>query len=88
MDGKIAPSKHILGGVPDNHFGTARIPGGLRLERAKRGWVQVRKPLSPDFNLAMKHPAAFTALLPELATRISCYAIVRNPLAALASWNS
>jgi len=48
----------------------------------------VSKPLSQDFSLVIKHNAAFTALLPELAQRFECYCLVRNPLAVLASWNS
>jgi len=36
----------------------------------------------------VKHPAPFTALLNELVEHFPVYAIVRNPLAVLASWNS
>ncbi|PYK30527.1 MAG: hypothetical protein DME57_06695 [Verrucomicrobia bacterium] len=36
----------------------------------------------------MKHPMAFAALLEPLSKRFECFAIVRNPLATLASWNS
>ena len=36
----------------------------------------------------VKHNAAFAALLPSLAEAFECLALVRNPLAVLASWNS
>jgi hypothetical protein len=48
----------------------------------------VGKDLSPNFFLAIKQPGMFTALLPGLAKRFPCYAIVRNPLAIIASSGS
>lgn len=67
-----------------------RLATGRRLRRirAERGWVRFDRPLSENFLLAVKHNAEFTALLPELARRHACFAVVRNPLAVLASWNS
>ena len=41
-----------------------------------------------DFTLILKHPNAFTVLLPLLHDHFECFAIVRNPLAVLLSWNS
>jgi hypothetical protein len=38
------------------------------------------------FDLCMKHPSAFTALLPQLVEHFDVYASVRNPLAVLLSW--
>lgn len=43
---------------------------------------------SSDFTLIIKHPNAFTVLLPLLRDHFECFAIVRNPLAVLLSWNS
>jgi hypothetical protein len=60
---------------------------GRRLQVTK-GEIVIKKQLSSDFLLCIKHPAAFTALLKHLTTRFCCYAIVRNPLPVLASWNS
>lgn len=60
---------------------------GRRL-RVTRGVIAVEKQLSSDFLLCVKHPAAFTALLAGLVDRFRCYAIIRNPLSVLASWNS
>lgn len=43
-----------------------------------------------DFCLAIKQPAFFTAILKDLTTTtdLSCFAVVRNPLSVLLSWNS
>jgi hypothetical protein len=61
---------------------------GLRRLRVSRGTIAVRKQLSSSFLLCIKHPPAFTALLDRLTQRFPCYAVVRNPLSVLASWNS
>ncbi|MGH8498566.1 MAG: hypothetical protein ACRERV_07150, partial [Methylococcales bacterium] len=45
-------------------------------------------PLTVDFDLAIKHPNFFTAKLQDLVHHFECYAIIRNPLSALLSWNS
>jgi|LauGreDrversion4_2_1035121.scaffolds.fasta_scaffold157460_2 hypothetical protein len=83
-----AVSKGRDGMVPDNPFGTALAATGLRASTVRTWTVRFDKPLSPDFRLVVKHPNMFTATLPALSTRYSCYAIVRNPLAVLLSWNS
>jgi len=83
-----AISQQIDGASPDNYF--ASEPGGigLRTRQATTGEIRVNKPLTPTFTLTIKHNAAFTALLPWLGPVFDCYAIVRNPLAVLASWHS
>lgn len=81
-----APSKQSGGRVPDNPYG-ARDGHGRRAALVERGWIHVGPP-TPGFTLVVKHNAAFTALLPELAERLDTYAIVRNPVAVLASWHS
>lgn len=60
----------------------------LRRGQVTRGLLRVAKPLSPDFLLCAKHPSLYTALLEELVPRHPVFAVVRNPLAVLASWNS
>ena len=50
--------------------------------------VIIEKDLGRDFLLGIKSPGMFSALLPLLKRRFPCYAIVRNPLAVLASWES
>ncbi len=85
---KTAISKHVNGLVPDNPIGDQRSKSGLRESIISLGEISIRKELSPDFVLVVKHPAAFTAVLESLIKRFPCYAVIRNPLSVLASWNS
>jgi hypothetical protein len=78
-------SKHIGGVVPDNTKGTV---DGVRQRVAAKGNIPVGKDLDKDFFLGIKQPGLFTALLPYLVKRFPCYAIVRNPLAVIASAGS
>lgn len=82
-----APSKQRDGVVPDNPFG-ARDDNGQRQLQVSVGRLQLPALPAPDFTLVVKHNAAFAALLPQLAQRFDTLAIVRHPLAVLASWNS
>lgn len=85
-DGK-GVSKHRGGAVPDNPFDQSRTPGALRRDRTERGLIELgRQP--EDFTLVIKHNALFSGLLPRLADHLPVLAIVRNPLAVLASWNT
>jgi hypothetical protein len=63
-------------------------PGRLRRSVARPGRVRIKKSLSPEFWLVVKHPGPFTAPLEALARHFPAYALIRNPLAVLASWNS
>lgn len=81
-----APSMHRDGAVPDNPFGE-RDWLGRRQSLVDHGQIHLGRP-TDGFNLVVKHNAAFSALLPGLATRFDTFAIVRNPLAVLASWNT
>mgnify|MGYP000312523034 CR=1 FL=1 len=82
-----APSLHIRGEVPANVM-EERPREKLRRHIASHGKIRIAKPLSPGFWLIVKHPGTFTAPLEELARHFPTYAIIRNPLAVLASWNS
>jgi Sulfotransferase domain len=84
----FAISKHVRGKIPDNVAADQVNRAGTRLRYTEHGPVSVDKPLSQNFTLVVKHPAAFSALLEVLSQRFECYAIIRNPLATLASWNS
>lgn len=75
-------------GTGDNTFGKERSVTGLRQPVISRERIAVGKALSQDFTLVVKHPNAFAALLPELTAEFRCFALVRNPIAVLASWNS
>jgi len=82
----FAVSKHVGGKVHDNSAAVDRA--GKRTRQTEHGRIEIDKPLSKDFTLAIKHPAAFTALIETLSKHFECFAIIRNPLATLASWNS
>ncbi|MGH3085953.1 MAG: hypothetical protein ACRDSJ_01380, partial [Rubrobacteraceae bacterium] len=85
---KRAISKNVGGAVPDNPVGTNRSDAGLRQSIASKGEIVVDKELSRDFMLVVKHNAAFSAVLEGLVKHFPVYAVVRNPLATLASWSS
>ena len=82
----FAVSKHVGGKVRDNSAAVDRA--GKRTRQTEHGRIEIDKPLSKEFTLAIKHPAAFTALIETLSKHFECFAIVRNPLATIASWNS
>jgi hypothetical protein len=88
LERKRATSKQQDGVVLDNPIGTRRVGSDLRERLVSRGEMVIDKELSPDFILAIKQPGAFTATLDQLVTCFPVYAIVRNPLATLASWAS
>lgn len=84
----VALSKQVDGRIPDNPYGARVGAGGLRESVVQVGEVAIGKPVDAGFLLAVKHNAAFTAILPAVSRRHPAYAVVRNPLAVLASWNS
>ncbi len=83
-----ARSATVGGLIPDNTFEEAKTNGGMRRARIQVTDIAIDKPLAPDFRLFIKHPAIFTALAQSLLARLPLYAIVRHPLAVLASWQS
>lgn len=76
------------GVIPDNTFEDVRADGGLRHAHARVKTITIDKPLTADFRLFVKHPALFTALASPLQSRVPLYAVVRHPLASLASWQT
>ena len=77
------------GKVPENPVSYEHIKNGLRQMDVSLDEISVSQHISNEhFNLIIKHNALFTALLPELQQEIPVFAIVRNPLSVLASWNS
>ena len=83
-----APSVQVDGRLDDDRVAGGRPCGGLRRPRGGQGEIRVDKPLSGGFTLLIKHNALFAALLPGLAASMACLALVRNPLAVLASWQT
>lgn len=86
---KTAISRQIQGRIPDNNFGDETNPGsGLRKNLVSIGTVDIKKQLEPNFLLIIKEPGIFTAILKNLVEQFPTYAVIRNPLAVLASWNT
>ncbi len=82
-----AVSKHIGGKITDSTYGEPNAMGE-RESLLEKGEVSIYKEVTAGFDLVMKHPGMFTALLPQLKHRFRCYAIVRNPLSVIASRSS
>lgn len=83
-----ARSKQINGAVPTNSHQTVAIDSGLRKSVVSGGELVIDKALSDDFRLVIKHIAAFAAIAEEAVKHFPVFAMVRSPLAVLASWNS
>ena len=86
LSDRSLPSKQIDGSVPSNPVETE--VRGLRAEKVSLGRLTIDKMLANDFMLVIKHNALFTALLEKLTGHFRCFAIIRNPLATLASWQT
>lgn len=82
-----APSLQVGGRLDDNVVADD-AESGLRRRQAEQGEIRIDKPLTDGFTLLIKHNALFAALLPKLAKSFACVALVRNPLVALASWQT
>lgn len=88
IDRGMALTLHVGGRVLGARVSDVRDADGLRVPMGKRSEIAVEPPASPDFTLVIKHPVAFTALLGMLLERFAVFAVVRNPLAVLCSWES
>ena len=84
----MVPTVHVDGRLDDDRVTDEAPEGGLRRRRGVQGQIALATELAPDFGLLIKHNALFAALLPQLAGRFNCLAIVRNPLAVLTSWQT
>lgn len=84
----VVVTKHKGGKVPDNPFEGGHSGDGPRKLLTSKGKVEIRKKLERNFFLIIKDPPMFSAILPVLVEQFPVYAIVRNPLATIASWNS
>jgi hypothetical protein len=81
-------SRHVDGRVVGTKLADEVDDGGVRGKLFVRGEIHVDKPLSPDFTLVVKHNSGFAAVLPRLVDRFAVFAVVRNPLAVLSSWQT
>jgi hypothetical protein len=86
---KSALSKGKGGKLVSNLFSDNPAEDGLRLNIATLQAISFPHFVdSRELSLIIKHPNAFTVLLPLLRDHFECFAVVRNPLAVLLSWNS
>jgi hypothetical protein len=84
----VAVSKHVQGSVIGAKVSDDRGADGQRRKLREHGETFLGVPSSPAFTLAIKHPVAFTALLDVLLPVFPVAALVRNPLAIVASWET
>ena len=82
-----AQSKSSNGKVPTNPFGDNMIEG-RRQDLIDGSQIVVTNVHSNRFNLFIKHPAFFTAVLPVIEQHFPCYACIRNPFSVLLSWRN
>lgn len=78
---------NVVAGEGTNTF-NSEDSGARKPSLISKGVIGLTGQYKADFKLIVKHPNAFSALLPELTGSFSCYAIIRNPLSVLASWHS
>lgn len=88
IHGRPVWSKTLKGLLSPTMF--EEMPHSLQTQLRKD--IQERSLLNPkpylkDFTLVVKHPAAFTALLTQLRNH-DIYAVIKNPLHILASWET
>ena len=85
----VAPTKTREDGwTTDNFMSAPGEDGGPRSKAAAVRVLPIGKPLSKDFLLCVKQPALFTALAQELMRQHPLAAIIRSPLAVMASWQT
>lgn len=83
-----APTVHVDGRLDDDRVARTAAAGGRREHRGERGDVALGGELTPAFRLLVKHNALFAALLARLSRSFPCVAVIRNPVAVLASWQT
>lgn len=83
----MAASKSQSGRIPSNQLGDEWGEIG-RSSVINSHWINVNNVDGPEFDLYIKHPAVFTAMLPMLEDHYSCYISIRNPLSILLSWRA
>lgn len=74
--------------LDENTFHEAAGSDGLRHARISLQKIRHGKTLNHRFTLVVKHPNALTAILADLAPHFPCFAIIRDPISVLASWNT
>ena len=88
IDTGMAPSRQVEAQVPSNPFSDQKDVSGVRQAHGTLGVLALapNTVLSRDFVLVVKHTAGFASLLGELSSEYPCFAVIREPIATLASW--
>ena len=81
-------TKSVDGAVSGSKVSDEKDENGLRVRLSQVGEIPVGKPLTDDFTLAIKQCGGFTAALEALTDRFAVFALVRNPLSLLLSWQA
>ena len=84
----VVRTKSVDGAVTGSKVSDEKDEKGLRVRLTQVGEVPVGKPLTEDFTLAIKQCGSFTAALEVLTDRFPVFALVRNPLSLLLSWQA
>jgi len=87
LENGMVLSRHNKGVIPSNPI-SENATKKLRKQIVKLGNIHIDKNFTNDFTLIIKQNAFFTSILDELIKFFSCYGIIRNPLAVLASWST
>jgi len=88
LAGAPLPTKQVNGAITDNWVESPGQGARLRRSMGQHSELLFDKPLSEDFTLVVKHPAELTGLATLLVDHFPLYAIVRDPLAVLAAWQT
>lgn len=88
MTAGTALSRQVGGQTVSNYAARSSWHGELRKSLSRVEAIRIDKQLAPDFLLLIKHNAAFAALLPVLIKHYPVYAVIRNPLSVLLSWQT
>jgi hypothetical protein len=89
IEKNIAPSRLINKDISDNYFSDKLTLNGLRQNLSSGiGAIKFNKTYDQDLTIIVKHNASFSALLNELKNKYPCYAVIRNPLSVLLSWQT
>jgi Sulfotransferase family len=87
-DRRVTTKSTVLGLNTENWFETPTLSGRLRVSSERINDLSLDKALTPNFKLIVKQPGFFTALAERLTDYYPVYAMVRHPLAVLASWQT
>jgi hypothetical protein len=87
-DRRVTTKSTVLGLNTENWFEAPTPSGRLRVTSEKMNDLALDKALTPNFKLIVKQPGFFTALAERLTDYYPVYAMVRHPLAVLASWQT